>query len=932
MDAPSTPRRAMGSRMVCATPRRGKAPNNYSLGERIGRGAFATVYKAIDLKTGEFVAIKEIPLAKLGSVDSTMSEIELLQELEHPNIVKYLGFMKDQERLSIVLEYCENGSLAAIGKRFGSFPENLVAMYMRQVLEGLVYLHAQGTIHRDIKGGNILTTKDGVAKLADFGVATKTITHGGGGALVGTPHWMAPEIIQLEEPTSACDIWSVGCTVVELRRGQPPYGDLPDFSAMYAVVQNDEMPIPNDASSSLADFLSLCFEKDPALRISAADLLDHRWIRKHNGHMAPNDAVKTVQNWNDQTRRRKLHVPSRLNLKAAYADVSAELVKYIDNDSFEDGFGSIYVDERFKQDIPPEDPPKEAHASLIPSSQRKGIEFYAEDEDSFEENFENGSVGMLKFAHTDHNNSIDPFKGLESLNDAQNERLAAAQEEAEQLSRAISEGKLQELDMKYGRLCELLVAEPAVKQIIIGHDHFSTSLKILRDAPEQAKPVLDLLHILLKGDSSAIESFSLAGGLSVLHSLVGTYDLQVATLLWDICEAYEFGARLLASRDDTLLALCDYVSSKSDMHVLGLATQCLLAIFQQFGARKRNELWQQLGRFSLVEKVIEVLEYAYISSGTDGAATNNLFEILTSFSKTPPVIAEQHIDRRHLRLLMRCYRHLSADAPQRLVILQVFKEFSRMPKIISAMQMGQLERYFVDILRRAFAERSKTQHSIAGLVLPVLYNFCRLSVDRQYEAARSGVIPLLMETPSREKSLKDFALPTICVMAHNAKCRPYLWGADAMRFFIRLVTERGYEATAMAALASWLDGEPIKAAKYFLALSGTQALIVAVQNTQADAFAGVIGTLCTMLDHSEAIRQAISADTLFKALKHHIVEKALEGPPLVRTLQAIVRVLEAQPASKNALKATGLDSAIEQYEPDMPMIARNLTEQILSYS
>lgn len=930
MDAPSTPRRAMGSRMVCATPRRGKAPNNYSLGERIGRGAFATVYKAIDLKTGEFVAIKEIPLAKLGSVDSIMSEIELLQDLEHPNIVKYLGFMKDQERLSIVLEYCENGSLAAIGKRFGSFPENLVAMYMRQVLEGLVYLHAQGTIHRDIKGANILTTKDGVAKLADFGVATKTITHGGGGALVGTPHWMAPEIIQLEEPTSACDIWSLGCTAVELRRGQPPYGDLPDFSAMYAVVQNDEMPIPNDASSSLADFLSLCFEKDPALRISAADLLDHRWIRKHNGHMAPNDAVKTVQNWNDQTRRRKLHVPSRLNLKAAYADVSTELGKYIDNDSFEDGFGSIYVDDRFEQTAVNE--PRSTLPANAVQSQRKGIEYYAEKDNSFEDNFDNSNSGMLEFAVVDTNNSIDPFKGLESLNDAQNERLAAAQEEAEQLSRAISGGKLQELDMKYERLCELAIAEPAVKQTIIGHDHFSTSLKILRDAPERAKPVLELLHILLKGDSSVIESFSLAGGLSVLHNLLGEYDLQVATLLWDICEAYEFGARLLASRDDTLLALCNYVSTKSEPHVLSLATQCLLAIFQQFGARKRNELWQQLGRFSLIEKVIEVLEHAFTLSGTNGTVSSNLFEILTSFSKTPPAIVEQHIDRRHLRLLMRCYRHLPTEAPQRQVLLQVFKEFSRMPKIIGSMQAGQLERYFVDILRRAFTQHSKNQHIIASSVLPVLYNFCRLSVDRQFEAARSGVIPLLMETPSREKSLKDFALPTLCAMAHNDKCRPYLWGANSMGFFIKLVTERGYEATAMAALASWLDGEPVKAARFFVSLSGTQALITAVQNTQADAFAGVISTLCTMLDHNETIRLAISADALFSSLKAHISAKPLEGPPLVRTLQAVVRILEAQPTSRHALKSSGLGMAIERYEPDMPMIAQNLAEQILSYN
>lgn len=926
----------MGTRMVCATPRRGKAPNNYSLGERIGRGAFATVHKAIDLRTGEFVAIKEIPLAKLGSVDSIMSEIELLQELEHPNIVKYLGFMKDQERLSIVLEYCENGSLAAIGKKFGSFPENLVAMYMRQVLEGLVYLHAQGTIHRDIKGGNILTTKDGVAKLADFGVATKTVAHGGGGALVGTPHWMAPEIIQLEEPTSACDIWSVGCTVVELRRGQPPYGDLPDFSAMYAVVQNDEMPIPNDASSSLADFLSLCFEKDPALRISAADLLEHRWIRKHNGYIAPNDAVKTVQKWNDQTRRRKLHVPSRVNLKAAYADISKGLGQYIDEDSFGEGFGTINVhesmsgrvDQDFELPLTPETPVAAPVPQQVPV--RKDIQLYAEDGDSFDEDFAGGSLGGLKLANINANSSIDPFRGLESLNDSQNERLAAAQEETEKLCRALSAGKTQELDLKYARLCELIIAEPSVKQIIIGNDHFATCLAALRNSPTHAEPILDLLHLLMERDSSAIESFSLAGGLSVIFNFVGVHDCKVAQLLWDICQGYEFGARLLASRDDSLSTLCNYVSPKLELDVLRLATCSLMAVFHQFGPRKRTELWQQFGRFSLIEKVIETLEPVCHVAGVDEAATANLFDLLSSFSKTPPMVAEKHANRRILRLLMRCYRHLPETAHQRQVILTVFKEFSRMPKVIAAMQAGQLERYFVDILRRSFSESSLHQHSIATCVLPILFNYCRLSGDRQYEAARSGLIPLLMETPSREPTLKDFALPTLCAMAHNAKCRIYLWTADAMGFLLRLVTESGYEATAAAALAAWLDGEPAKATKRFLALSGAQALVIALKNTRADAFAGVVSTVCTMLDNNSSLRQAISARAAFAALRDHLIATPLEGPPLVRTLQVIVRILEAQPTSQADLHSTGLAAAIEHFEMDMPMLAQNLAEQILN--
>ena len=110
----------------------------------------------------------------------------------------------------------ENGSLANVLKRFGSFSESLIAIYITQVLRGLKYLHEQGVLHRDIKGANILTTKDGTVKLADFGVSMKLSeagTHQEDQAVVGTPYWVAPEIIEMSAPTSACDIWLVTLSI-----------------------------------------------------------------------------------------------------------------------------------------------------------------------------------------------------------------------------------------------------------------------------------------------------------------------------------------------------------------------------------------------------------------------------------------------------------------------------------------------------------------------------------------------------------------------------------------------------------------------------------------------------------------------------------------------------------------------------------------------
>ena len=204
-------------------PSRDAELKDYQLGDCLGKGAFGSVYWALNMGTGETVAVKQIKLADLPKSELRVItlEIDLLKNLDHPNIVKYRGFVKSSESLNIILEYCENGSLHSISKNFGKFPENLVGIYMSQVLHGLLYLHEQGVIHRDIKGANILTTKYGLVKLADFGVATRTTTFHES-SVVGTPYWMAPEVIELSGATTASDIWSLGCTVIELLDGKPP--------------------------------------------------------------------------------------------------------------------------------------------------------------------------------------------------------------------------------------------------------------------------------------------------------------------------------------------------------------------------------------------------------------------------------------------------------------------------------------------------------------------------------------------------------------------------------------------------------------------------------------------------------------------------------------------------------------------------------------
>merc|ERR1712137_1089482 len=185
----------------------------------LGRGGYGAVYQGFNIHNADCVAIKQINLSSIpkDQIGGIMVEIDLLKKLKHENIVKYLGYSKTKEFLNIVLEYVENGSLASIVKSIGAFPESLVRVYITQVLQGLLYLHEQGVVHRDIKGANILSTKKGHVKLADFGVAQEQISAQEEiNSVVGTPYWMAPEIIELAGASPLSDIWSVGCTVIEL--------------------------------------------------------------------------------------------------------------------------------------------------------------------------------------------------------------------------------------------------------------------------------------------------------------------------------------------------------------------------------------------------------------------------------------------------------------------------------------------------------------------------------------------------------------------------------------------------------------------------------------------------------------------------------------------------------------------------------------------
>ncbi|KAF8517908.1 hypothetical protein BU17DRAFT_23814, partial [Hysterangium stoloniferum] len=276
----------------------GKPATIYQLGNCIGRGQFGTVYRALNLNTGQTVAVKRIRLEGLSETEiaQLMHEVEIVKQLSHPSIIKYEGMARDPDTLSIVLEYAENGSLAQTLKAFGKLNEALVAGFVTKVLEGLYYLHASQVVHCDLKAANILTTKTGNVKLSDFGVslnlrAVEQIKND----VAGTPNWMAPEVIELNGASPASDIWSLACTIIELLTGRPPYADVQNsMSVMFRIVDDPMPPLPEELSEPLRDFLTLCFNKNPAERPNAETLFEHPWLKNEWGmykELRPQDSI-----------------------------------------------------------------------------------------------------------------------------------------------------------------------------------------------------------------------------------------------------------------------------------------------------------------------------------------------------------------------------------------------------------------------------------------------------------------------------------------------------------------------------------------------------------------------------------------------------------------------------------------------------------------
>ncbi|KAJ2635270.1 mitogen-activated protein kinase kinase kinase [Coemansia sp. RSA 1286] len=287
-------------------------------GKLIGKGSFGNVHVAINAATGEVIAVKQIRLPKSicalttkdkGSqkaksqweeaVGMMYTEVELLKDLDHENIVQLLGFEIAGGVMSMFLEYVPGGTVQSLVQQHGPLPESVVHSFLRQILAGLAYLHERGILHRDIKGANILVDETGTCKISDFGISRRTdhsslvaLLRGSSmsssqGKIIGTVPFMAPEVARGARYTEAADIWSLGCVVVQMWSGRPPWDELQEPQVFFKLGRGKAPPVPDDLTEDGLDFCKKCFAAVPEQRLAAGQLACMDFARVPNDYEYP---------------------------------------------------------------------------------------------------------------------------------------------------------------------------------------------------------------------------------------------------------------------------------------------------------------------------------------------------------------------------------------------------------------------------------------------------------------------------------------------------------------------------------------------------------------------------------------------------------------------------------------------------------------------
>ncbi|KAH7824710.1 putative protein serine [Monocercomonoides exilis] len=277
-------------------------PNDvFTIIETIGKGTYGSIYKAQDNETKSLVALKKLQFEDEEQLETILNEIEIMRGCANERIVKYYETFKESDDCILIsMELCDGGSLSDHYKATQKpLTEEELSFVLKETILGLMFLQSKKKIHRDIKAANLLLTSSGRLKIADFGVAASLQnTLDRRRTAIGSPYWMAPEVIEQEEYSFSADIWSLGITAIELLKGKPPLSEIHAFRALFQIPIRPAPQLEDDLeagivySPELHDFVRKCLKKNESERATLTDLLEHPFIQRSEGK--PDDYLKCL--------------------------------------------------------------------------------------------------------------------------------------------------------------------------------------------------------------------------------------------------------------------------------------------------------------------------------------------------------------------------------------------------------------------------------------------------------------------------------------------------------------------------------------------------------------------------------------------------------------------------------------------------------------
>lgn len=852
---------------------------SYALLNVIGKGAYGTVYRGIWREAGRHVAIKRVSRSRLSPDEkkALQAEISLFKNLNHQHIVNYIEAVDNETSpyLDIVMEFVEGGSLFSMvddirksrdaGERIFA-DETVVTDLVSQVVLGLTYLHQQGVVHRDIKGANLLVTKERQVKLADFGVSsTKPADSSSPLDVAGSPYWMAPEIINLHGSSTASDIWSLGCTVIELLTGLPPYHQYADVTALFKIVSDECPPLPPNLSAECEDFLKRCFNKDVDARATADQLLSHRWLARSSftGGIDSSNLPPETDPFSEGTHE------AEFSMAAPQSNSKVDLDKY--EEDADDDFGDM--------DLQSLSPGASEHTPSIQSSYSfdQGSEtptllgpllrdFNLRDETVSEEREQITPIEPTAGSRISRSKRYvsfreDPFKDLleDPEVDRERERLRRQKEQWQIVKNHASVlGKGEE---EHIAACESLIEmfrqNPEQRYYLIYDPGLLPIIEVLESGGNDSTRVVEAMlrvTLCMLGDEDAQnggdgslsrsdggvedapsfgyprvsnirEDLCLAGFLPVVMRFCGRNESRTARLL---------SARFLQKMLDLERVLRMFVACRGfsvfvdmlepDVEDMGELAHIALAGIDQLLAmdnqRHKRDFCRRFARHGLVDRIVDGISHNMrrVAILADGGGNDDLLTHVTKLASLLQTFAARADLTVKARMTTNSVLHgmiaqiSNRSFPQAALqsILCCIRDLSRDPQTHGELQEART----IETLVQHLCTEERLETSSEHFIIPSLHNLCRVSPSRQEIAARAGIIPYLQ----RCIKAQDMNVQSLCIdMYSGLACaghatRVELGKWHGVDFYVDLMvmlcepgTVRKWNARVFQSVSEWLE-------------------------------------------------------------------------------------------------------------------------------